>query len=301
MRYGACREVYEGKARASVSVKQRVRRALRVPSCIQICERYGTEAHACKTRFDRVEPDHLESPRRLDENPMKASSSNPPESPNKAFAVYDQLRMLILNHELRPGNKLGHQMLAELLGVSRTPVRESLERLLQEGLVVRLQNRGYYVAEITASEAVELYNTREALETFQLNETMQRGLKATELSKINKMQKSYAELVGYELSRQRLLADREFHLTLAALGGNRFLVKSLEAIFDRLILKRRMDGYNDSGGEPLKEHQRLLDAIRDGDKKAASAALSKHIKNARDRQMNYLRGAPSSVAWKRIA
>ncbi|MGE0503634.1 MAG: GntR family transcriptional regulator [Rhizobiaceae bacterium] len=222
-----------------------------------------------------------------------------PADGNKAFAVYDRLKGLILSNELRPGNKLGHQMLAELLGVSRTPVRESLERLLQEGLVIRLQNRGYYVAEITEDEAVQLYDTREALEVFQLRRSMESGIKPAQLARLNKLQKRYEELIGYELGRERLIADSQFHLALAALGGNEYLVQALKTIFDRLILKRRVDGYTNSGATPLAEHQRMLDAIGEGDVETAVGALSGHIRNARDRQMAYLKKIASKrSSWK---
>jgi DNA-binding GntR family transcriptional regulator len=77
--------------------------------------------------------------------------------------TYEAIKRDILGNRLRPGTKLTHRMLAENLGVSRTPVRESLERLYQEGYVTRILNRGYFVAEINEQEVRVLYQTREAL------------------------------------------------------------------------------------------------------------------------------------------
>ena len=65
-----------------------------------------------------------------------------------------------------PGQKLHHQELSERLGVSRTPVREALTRLVQEGYVSFLPNRGFTCKEIRLQEAEELYELREALEAF---------------------------------------------------------------------------------------------------------------------------------------
>jgi DNA-binding GntR family transcriptional regulator len=203
-------------------------------------------------------------------------------------SVYDALKRQILNNRLRPGHKLGHQFLAESLGVSRTPIRESLERLYQEGFVVRVPNRGYYVAEIDAVEAQELYETREALETYELRRSLERGLTKADLAKLDEINLRYKALIGGELTRQRLLIDRDFHLNLAGITGNRFLVRTLATIFERLILKRRVDGYHDTGDEPYAEHVNLLNLLRKGDADAAVRALSGHIVAARNRLLTYL-------------
>jgi DNA-binding GntR family transcriptional regulator len=203
-------------------------------------------------------------------------------------SVYDALKRQILSNRLRPGHKLGHQFLAESLGVSRTPIRESLERLYQEGFVVRVPNRGYYVAEIDAVEAQELYETREALETYELRRSLERGLTKPDLAKLEGINLRYKELIGGELTRQRLLIDRDFHLCLAGIAGNRFLVRTLATIFERLILKRRVDGYHDTGDKPYAEHVNLLNHLRKGNAVAAEQALSGHIVAARNRLLTYL-------------
>jgi DNA-binding GntR family transcriptional regulator len=220
---------------------------------------------------------------------LRAGAANAAEAGILNESVYDALKRQILNNQLRPGHKLGHQLLAESLGVSRTPIRESLERLYQEGFVVRVPNRGYYVAEIDAVEAQELYETREALETYELRRSLERGLSKADLERLEEINRRYKGLIGGALTRQRLLLDREFHLELAGLTGNRFLVRTLASIFDRLILKRRVDGYQDTGTEPYNEHVALLAQLRKGDISGAERALSGHIVAARNRLIAYLR------------
>src|SRR6266850_8308156 len=85
---------------------------------------------------------------------------------NLSGQVYSQIKTLILCNEILPGEKLHHQELSERLGVSRTPVREALTRLVQEGYVSFLPNRGFTCKEIRLQEAEELYELREALEAF---------------------------------------------------------------------------------------------------------------------------------------
>ena len=85
---------------------------------------------------------------------------------NLSARVYNQIKNLILSNEVMPGQKLHHQRLSERLGVSRTPVREALTRLVQEGYVSFLPNRGFTCKEIRMQEAEELYDLREAIEAF---------------------------------------------------------------------------------------------------------------------------------------
>lgn len=204
-------------------------------------------------------------------------------------SVYQSIKDSILSNRLRPGNKLTHQALAESLGVSRTPVRESLERLYQEGYVTRIANRGYFVAEIDVQEVRELYQTREALETYSLQLIFRTGISAVAMKRLNGINARYKALCMENLSRERLLVDREFHITLAEQCGNNHLRRTLRGIFDRLILKRRVEGFHDLRGiEPYEDHVRILDAIGGDDEKAALGLLRAHIEGASTRFIQYL-------------
>ena len=97
--------------------------------------------------------------------PLKRSKTKS-RAENLSARVYNQIKNLILCNEIMPGQKLHHQQLSERLGVSRTPVREALTRLVQEGYVSFLPNRGFTCKEIRMQEAEELYELREALEAF---------------------------------------------------------------------------------------------------------------------------------------
>ena len=203
--------------------------------------------------------------------------------------TYAAIKRDILGNRLRPGTKLTHRMLAENLGVSRTPVRESLERLYQEGYVKRVPNRGYFVAEMDAREVGELYQTREALELHALQQVMAKGISAKSLKAVQAINARYRTLCQESLSRERLMVDREFHLALADLAGNTFLSRTLAGIFDRLILKRRVEGYHDPRGlKPHDDHVRLLAALGKPDAARAQAQLREHISSACNRFTEYL-------------
>lgn len=204
-------------------------------------------------------------------------------------SAYESIKDSIFNNRLRPGNKLTHQGLAEQLGVSRTPVRESLERLYQEGYVTRIANRGYFVAEIDIREVRELYETREALELYSLRKVVKAGLSAKAAKKLTQINGRYKTLCLENLSHERLLVDREFHLALAEQSGNISLCRTLAGIFDRLILKRRVEGFHDLRGiQPYEDHVRILDATVGKDAVLAERLLHEHIEGASARFAQYL-------------
>jgi len=203
--------------------------------------------------------------------------------------VYEAIKTAILSGQLRPGVKLIHQDLALQLAVSRTPVRESLERLYQEGFVTRIARRGFFVAEIDEDEARELYELREALELFALDRTMARGLSSADLRMLDSLNKRYQQLLRDDSTRQRMLVDRDWHLSLAALANNRVLMRMLDSVFERLILKIRVDGYQTvRGQEALNEHLAMTQALRDEDWVSARDLLTAHIRGARRRLVSHL-------------
>src|SRR3970282_2141339 len=104
---------------------------------------------------------------------------------------------MILANQFRPGHKLTHQHLADLLTVSRTPVRQALERLYQEGYVIRIPDRGFFVAEMDSHGARDLYDMRIALETSALRLAMSReGISEKQLKHLFELQKTYANDVA---------------------------------------------------------------------------------------------------------
>src|SRR5215472_18954363 len=194
---------------------------------------------------------------------LKKSKARSRGVENLSARVYSQIKNLILSNEVLPGQKLHHQELSERLGVSRTPVREALTRLVQEGYVSLLPSRGFTCKEIRLQEADELYQLREALEAFAVEKAIENltDRAFTELSaKIN----LYGKDVQKRFTRDRLVYDQDVHLEIARLSGNETLVKTLAQVFERIILKRRTDGLYDPtrGVTAHQEHLKLLQAMK---------------------------------------
>jgi DNA-binding GntR family transcriptional regulator len=202
---------------------------------------------------------------------------------NLSARVYNQIKDLILCNEILPGQKLHHQGLSERLGVSRTPVREALTRLVQEGYVSFLPNRGFTCKEIRLQEAEELYDLREALEAFAVEKAIGK-LTPEGLNALAKKLHQYGEDVEKRFTRDRLLYDQDLHLEIARISGNETLIKTLAQVFERIILKRRTDGLYDRTRGTLahQEHLILYQAMQERNVARAVALVRAHIRAGRE-------------------
>jgi len=223
---------------------------------------------------------------------------------NLSARAYAQIKDLILCNEVMPGQKLHHQELSDRLGVSRTPVREALTRLVQEGYVSFLPNRGFTCKEIRLQEAEELYDLREALEAFAVEKAVQNSTDDA-LDALSTKMNLYGADVRRRFSRERLIYDQDVHLEIARLSGNDTLTRMLTQVFERIILKRRTDGLYDPvrGLTAHQEHLQLLQAMKRRDAAQAVGILRAHIRAGRDnvvadlRQRQHIREAQGSALF----
>jgi DNA-binding GntR family transcriptional regulator len=221
----------------------------------------------------------------LDKNKRRARRTE-----NLSGQVYSQIKTLILCNEILPGEKLHHQELSERLGVSRTPVREALTRLVQEGYVSFLPNRGFTCKEIRLQEADELYQLREALEAFAVEKAVE-NLTAAAFTQLSAKINLYGKDVQKRFTRDRLVYDQDVHLEIARLSGNETLTKALAQVFERIILKRRTDGLYDParGITAHQEHLKLLQAMKKRNTQDAVKIVRAHIRAGKDNVLSDLK------------
>lgn len=222
------------------------------------------------------------------ELPAHRSASLPDGATSVSIRTYQAIKRLILVGRVMPGVQLTHEALATELGVSRTPVRDALERLHQDGFVEHRRNRGYFVANLGVEEVRELFGVRTALELFALDEAS-RQQTLLPLNDLHEINARYREAITVGASKRRMLVDMEFHHALALRSGNRLLVRSLDSVFERIVLKRHVAGYVvEQGLQAFQEQDALLRLIAGGRHDAARAALSDHIARGRDRLLGHL-------------
>lgn len=194
--------------------------------------------------------------------------------------MYQQLRGLLIRHELEPGDRIGLVELAERLEVSLTPLREALTRLREEGFVLHRPNRGYFVAEATLQEAKELLEMRQALECYALTLSVPTMTDA-ELEKLSEAVEAYRRMLDFP-DRDRFLEDKKLHLRLAAAARNQILFTTLEQILDRIIMKLRVEELpRERGPAAHAEHARVLEAVRARDVETATRLLREHLEQTK--------------------
>jgi len=210
-------------------------------------------------------------------------SSKPPIRRSKSLheQVYEALRASILGGDLQAGERLVETQLADWLQVSRTPLREALRQLQQDGLVTADGNSGLRVTTLTPSEAIDLYDCRLALERLAITGAC---VNATpeQLSRIEQYVLE-AEAAGQQtplaVSCQQLLElDYQFHRLIAESSGNRRLVSLLDSLFDAMALLRIQTlKRNPKVLDIQREHRQIYEAILTGDPNLAQEAISGHL------------------------
>lgn len=221
-------------------------------------------------------------------NPLSKESDWSPYSLSLTDQLYFKIKDLIFKQQIIPGQKLHHEDLSEKLGVSTTPVREAINRLVQEGYVKSVARRGYYLTEITIDEADELYSFRETLEDYAVEKAAASG-DAALIKDLKEIAKRYYQCVHKPISMERLRVDQEFHLRIAEACGNRFIKSALETTFERLILKRSLEGFPQRGKKVYKEHEMIVDCIVKRDVARAEELTRQHIRQGRDNLISYLK------------
>ena len=190
---------------------------------------------------------------------------------------YTALKAEITSLRLAPGTQLQEVALGQRFGLSRTPVREALQRLLGDGLVERV-GRFYRVLRLTEIGMREICELREALECMAVVLTVTRDPDCTsELDLLIEAQREAGLRGDWDGFNQ---CDGAFHLRIARGAGNTALLRQLETLHDRACLVRGMEQQRPHWAERVPaEHRRIVDAMRRGDAEIAAAEMRYHIRS----------------------
>lgn len=171
---------------------------------------------------------------------------------------------------------------------SKSAKPRSVKRLAQEGYVTRLTNRGYRVSEMTAAEVAELFGVRHALESHCLNEAIQR-ISPDGLSALEGNIKAYKKaLAGNAALIDRYLINKNFHMIIAQIAGNRAIARLLDDACEKLVLKRRIEGVSHGGFMISREHSEILKAIKRKDVKKAQDLMRVHLDGIKETLLNQI-------------
>jgi len=195
--------------------------------------------------------------------------------------AYSLLLRKIIRLELAPGAPLLEKELIESLSIGRTPIRESLQRLANEGLVNHLPNRGMFVAEISANSVRSIYEFRSLIEgqTARLAAIRATTADIKHLETLNERLTNSTE--GKELDGY-IACDQDFHNALAQASGNRYLQSAVSEIFNlhlRLwfFISRESNNLESSTGAHDEMTTCVVSAIRNRSPDDAERAITNYI------------------------
>jgi len=195
--------------------------------------------------------------------------------------VYMTLKEWIINGELEPGQSLIEENIAGLLSISRTPLREAIQRLESEELVIRQPNGRLKIAPLSREEVMEIFLIRSMLEGIVARFA---ALKATDADieqlRIRLDNIGNAAQKGGE--QDLLQYGSEFHTYLYELSGQKTTIKLLGMLNDRIMRYRRLVPRHDMGrqGKAYEEHRRIFEQIASRNPDGAEMAMREHIMNS---------------------
>lgn len=194
--------------------------------------------------------------------------------------VCETLRDAVRRGILQPGERLMEIQLAEDLGVSRTPVREAIRKLEMEGYVIMMPRRGTYVADLSIRDINEVFEIRTSLES------LASGLAAERINEdeLEKLQRLLVEIGAYIKSGDMesiVRTDTEFHDLLYQASRNTRLVGIISNLREQLTRFRTTSmSFPGRLKATLEEHRKIVEAIAQGDEKAARKAAEHHMEKS---------------------
>lgn len=195
-------------------------------------------------------------------------------------SAFNAIREAILTNQLKPGTALSEGDLSKQLGISRTPTREALKRLEENGLVQFIPRKGAFVTDVTIEMIVEIYQLREALECYAVEFTPQYG----DMDELDRLEKDVEKTDEYIQQNNRAKLhemDESLHMFIARAAHNETLYK-----LDKRFMQQggRMRFFKPTAleryAEIKDEHQNIITAIKAGDIARAKQELVNHLRKS---------------------
>lgn len=193
--------------------------------------------------------------------------------------AYDTLKEMILNNEYAPGTHLEEKDLCERLNISRTPLRESINRLAFEGLLQTVPKKGIFIEELSIQFITELFQARKALEPMVV--TM--AAKNMDKDQLIEFRHQTIELIDTKDAMKLHKLDYKFHTYLNSKCGNRHLLRAIGNIGDQFQRVRTQDFYPvERATKGAYEHLDIIDALVNETLDLLPTLIQKHISSTEE-------------------
>ncbi|RQS23706.1 GntR family transcriptional regulator [Burkholderia sp. Bp8992] len=190
--------------------------------------------------------------------------------------IYEQLKQMAVLYKIRPGERFNELELAERFNVSRTPIREALNRLVAENLLVFVPNRGFFIRELEGKDVFDLFELRRSIETTAVTLACERA-SDNDIKALRRFWKQVMKNAARMSSSELVVKDEQFHLELAALSGNAEIGRVLQGINARIHYVRWVD-VDQRRNEAFTEHLEILDALAERDAARCATLTDTHIR-----------------------
>lgn len=207
-----------------------------------------------------------------------------------SLKVYEKIKLDIIDNKLKPGEKLIELDIAADLKVSRTPVREALKQLEQEGLVTYFPRRGSIVSQISIEDAMEIYEVREYLEGLSIK-LICLNIRRKDIRELQNIVKEMEESIA-ELDYDRLYKlHSKWTDSVIELTVNKYLKVQMISLYQNLGRLRRVSLFQKKHAQQaFEETKDILQAIIDGDEMKSERLARQHVRNASKRFIENING-----------
>ncbi len=224
----------------------------------------------------------------FDTKPEKKGQPPHMEFKSLSEAAYSIIRKKILRGEFALGSRIREDVLAEQITISRTPVREAINRLVADGIIIKKSQRGLYLIDPGPEQIEDNIDIRISLEKLSVEKCIERatdeGVEEISNSLLD-FEKALRQK-DYDVCNQ---LDSDFHTLIAQMSGNDSLVSLLDDLsaFFQLVRKEEKKNHPEKKNKcTLKEHRRIAEAIKNRDILAAKEAVEVNIKTMRKNLFN---------------
>jgi DNA-binding GntR family transcriptional regulator len=211
--------------------------------------------------------------------------------------TYEDLKEMILSGRLKPGQRVGERDLGALLKVSRTPIREALGRLVQDGLVESRPQRGHFVQAIDGKVVEDLYELRELLELHAIKLAVRRAT-AEDFAELDSLAAVLRKYDRDETQGEAELRDAQIlHELIGRAARSQPLLEMLKRVYDRLQMFIWIDAlYADEATLTRREHREIIAAFKARDERKLTKLSREHLRRSKANVLRFLKARPTLSA-----
>ncbi|MDL2297671.1 GntR family transcriptional regulator [Synergistaceae bacterium OttesenSCG-928-D05] len=200
------------------------------------------------------------------------------DSKNLSVIAYREIKDMLISLHFPPGSPLREQELADMLGMSRTPIREALQRLGHEGWVQIGDKKRIVVSEVTRKDIEDLYQLRYLIEPFAAEEILKQGKGRLVAASLDEIVSDISKIEEDDFAFARM--DTEFHTTIVRNVGNEKLTRFWQGLYEEtsraVVISLRSDGHA-GAHDVVVEHANLVDAFWKKDRERVLKTVYLHL------------------------